>query len=242
MDGFDELFGQDYRWFWAEKLPEERSDREAELIWELLGLERGVELLDLGCGHGRIANRLAGRGARVTGLDRSEAFLEEARADARRREVEVEYVAGDMRALPWQGRFDVVVNWFTAFGYHADGELQGILRGVHDALRPGGRLALETISVTALMRRFRPEGVTERDGDFLIERRRYDPLRGGVVSRYTVLRGGTVRRYETFLRMPTFSELREWLLDTGFRRVDGFGEDGDPLRDEHHRVIAVART
>jgi hypothetical protein len=90
------------------------------------------------------------------------------------------------------------------------------------------------------MTRFRPDGVTERDDDFLIERRRYDPLRGGVESHYTVLRAGSVRRYATFLRMPTFSELRDWLLGAGFGRVDGFGEDGQPLRPEHHRVIAVA--
>ena len=240
MDGFDELFGRDYAWFWAGQLTEERADREAELIWKLLGLGQGVELLDLGCGHGRIANRLAGRGARVTGLDRSDAFLADARADARRRGVAVDYVAGDMRAVPWVARFDVVLSWFTSFGYDPDDELHGILRGVHDALRPGGRLALETISVTALLARFRPEGVQERDGDFLIERRRYDPLRGGVESRYTALRGGSVRRYETFLRMPTYSELRDWLLGAGFRRVEGFGEDGEPLHHEHHRVFAVA--
>ena len=56
------------------------------------------------------------RGARVTGLDLAEAFLAEARVDALRRGVEVEYVVGDMQAIPWRARFDVVLNWFTAFG------------------------------------------------------------------------------------------------------------------------------
>jgi SAM-dependent methyltransferase len=136
VTGFDEFFGDDYLWFWDELLPPERSDEEADLIWRLLELEPGAEALDLACGHGRIANRLAHRGARVTGLDSSSLFLERARADAAELGVEVDYVHGDMRSIPWHDRFDAAVNWFTAFGYHADDELHAILRDVRTALRP----------------------------------------------------------------------------------------------------------
>ena len=107
------LFTDDYLYFFADHL-EERSDAEADLIWRLLGLEPGMEVLDLACGHGRIANRLAGRGCRVTGLDSTELFLDHARRDAAERNVTVEYVHGDMRELPWRDRFDAIFNWFTA--------------------------------------------------------------------------------------------------------------------------------
>ena len=238
--GYDELFGEDYLYFWEAILPEELSDRQADLIWTLLELEPGMEVLDLACGHGRLANRLAARGVRVTGLDSSELFLERAREDAAARGVEVEYVHGDMRAIPWQGRFDRVFSWFTAFGYHPDDELHGILRDVRGALRPGGRFALETMSVTSLMRRFQPAGVRERDGDFLLELRRHDPARGGVESSFIAIRGGETRRYDMFIRTPTFPELRDWLLAAGFARVEAFGEDGEPFADEHRRLVAVA--
>ena len=239
--GFDEFFGEDYLYFWEQVLPEERSDREADLIWRLLELEPGMEVLDLACGHGRLANRLAERGVRVTGLDSSALFLERARADAAARSVEVEYVEGDMRAIPWQERFDRVFNWFTAFGYHPDDELHGILRGVRAALKPGGRFALETISVSALMTRFSRAGVTERDGDFLVDLRTFDPVAGGVRSEYVAIRGGETRRYELFVRMPTFPELRDWLLGAGFTRVEAYGEDGEPLTYDHRRLVAVAQ-
>ena len=238
--GFDALFGEDYLWFWAPLLTDEQADADADAAWRFLGLEPGMEVLDLACGHGRIANRLAARGARVTGLDASELFLERARADAAARGVEVEYVHGDMRAIPWQGRFDRVLNWFTAFGYHADDELHGILRGVRAALRPGGRFVLETISVTALMRRFEATGVRERDGDYLVELRRLDPARGGVESSFVAIRGGETRRYDVFVRMPTFPELRDWLIAAGFTRVEAYGEDGEPFADAHRRLVAVA--
>ncbi len=238
--GFDELFGEDYLWFWEPVLPAERSDAEAELAWRLLGLEPGMEVLDLACGHGRLANRLAARGARVTGLDRSALFLERARADAAALGVDVEYVEGDMRAIPWQGRFDRVLNWFTAFGYHADDELRAIVRGVRESLRPGGRFVLETISVTGLAARIREESVTERDGDFLLEVRRFEPARGGVQTEYIVIRDGMTRRFDVFIRMPTFPELRDWLLAAGFASVEAFGEDGEPFAPKHFRMIAVA--
>jgi SAM-dependent methyltransferase len=75
------LFGDDYLYFFAGHL-EERGDAETDLIWRLLELQPGMEVLDLACGHGRIANRLAGRDCRVTGLDSTELFLDHARRDA----------------------------------------------------------------------------------------------------------------------------------------------------------------
>ena len=90
-------FDEDYLYFYAELLTPERTAAELELIWRLLALEPGMELLDLACGHGRIANPLAERGVHVTGLDATPYFLELARKDAAERGVEVEYVEGDMR-------------------------------------------------------------------------------------------------------------------------------------------------
>jgi SAM-dependent methyltransferase len=39
----------------------------AELAWRLLDLRPGMSVLDLACGHGDLASRLAARGCRVTG-------------------------------------------------------------------------------------------------------------------------------------------------------------------------------
>lgn len=90
---------------------DQRSDTEADLIWRLLELQPGMKVLDLACGHGTIANRLTARGCWVTGLDSSAVFLDRARADAAALGISVEYVAGDMREIPWTDQFDRVVNW-----------------------------------------------------------------------------------------------------------------------------------
>src|SRR5215467_11405524 len=175
------LFDEDYLYFYAEPL-DARSDAEAGLIWHLLELEPGMEVLDLACGHGRIANALAERGCRVTGLDATPLFLDQARLDAAARGVAVTYVDGDMRDLPWTGRFDRVINWFTAFGYFDDAGNRRVLTEVARALKPGGRFALEMSNRDWIIRHFEPAGVDERDGNLIAERRRFEPLTGRMVA------------------------------------------------------------
>src|SRR5215475_2159297 len=161
----EDAFDADYLYFYEELLTPERTATEVEVVWKLLELEPGLELLDLACGHGRIANPLAERGLRVTGLDATPLFLDLAREDAAQRGVEVEYVEGDMRSIPWVDRFDRVLCWFTSFGYFPDEENRQVLAGVRGALRAGGVFAVEVIHFLSLSGRWEDEGVTWRGQD-----------------------------------------------------------------------------
>lgn len=233
-------FDEDYLYFYEEGLSDERSDEEAEVVWRLLELRPGAELLDLACGHGRIANRLAARGASVTGLDATPLFLELARADAASQGVEVEYVEGDMRELPWEERFDAVVSWFTSFGYFDDEGNRRVLAESAKALKSGGRLLVDVHNGFALARNWLPFTVTERDGDLLVDRHRFEVLSGTLVTDRFVVRGGRVRRADHRVRCFTFTELRDWLLAAGFARVDAFDRGGEELTSESRRMLVIA--
>ncbi len=214
----------------------------AELAWRLLELRPGLSVLDLACGHGDLANRLAARGCRVTGLDSSAVFLDRARADAAASGVSVEYLTGDMRQIPWTGRFDRVINWSTAFGYFDDAANRGVLDGIVRALRPGGRLAMDLDNLTSFLASYTPSRIVaaRENGDMLVDRYHLDALTGRFEAERTIIRGDQARRVSFVKRLFGFPELRDWLLAAGFTAVTGHGPDARPLTAGHKRMIIVA--
>jgi SAM-dependent methyltransferase len=158
---FESFFGKDYLEIYEHVLPSARATADVEGIIALLDLTPGARILDVACGHGRHSILLSKLGYDVTGYDLSKVFLDRARADADAQGATVRWVPGDMRNLPFLSEFDVAINIFTAFGYFEDPEDDiKTLRGVHAALRPGGRFLLETVHRDALPARFQP-GVRE---------------------------------------------------------------------------------
>src|SRR5262245_19677216 len=84
-----------------------------------LGEVRGFRVLDFGCGHGMMAVVLAKRGARVTAIDLSPGYLEEAALRAEGNRVGVDFVQADAERLPFADRsFERV--WGNAVLHHLD--------------------------------------------------------------------------------------------------------------------------
>jgi ubiquinone/menaquinone biosynthesis C-methylase UbiE len=221
---FEGVFNEDYLYFYEQILTPERTQEDVEKIVELIELEPGAQILDCPCGHGRIANALAERGFRVTGIDSSEFFLERARADAAARGAEVEFVQGDMRDLPWRGRFDGLVNWFTSFGYFSDDQNKAVLRQFHRALKPGGRLVLETQNITRILANPSPQHFIERDGDLMADEWQLDVENARFVTSRTVIRSGRTRKTHFVIRWFSVPELRAWLEEAGFENVHTPGQ------------------
>jgi SAM-dependent methyltransferase len=114
-------------------------------LWEELAAtvgERSADVLDLGCGTGRVAVYLAKRGNRVAALDRDELLLAELRHRLATRELPIEVVHADARSFELGRRFDAVF---------APMQLAQLLRGTTQRramlaatarhLRPGGVFA-----------------------------------------------------------------------------------------------------
>ncbi len=133
------------------------TDRlEDALLRDLLGDVAGRAVLDLGCGDGKLAVRLAALGARVVGLDPDPAMLRAAAARAVAAGVAVDFTAGRARTLPFPDRrFDVVVA-VTVLCFVPDAE--AAFREIARVLRPGGAVVIGELgrwSLWALRRRIR---------------------------------------------------------------------------------------
>ena len=73
-----------------------------------------------------------------------------------------------------------------------------------------------------------------------VESSAYDPLTGRSNARRTIIRDGRVRHSSFFTRLFSFTELRDWLLQAGFRSAAGFAGDGSTLTSTSRRMILVA--
>jgi demethylmenaquinone methyltransferase/2-methoxy-6-polyprenyl-1,4-benzoquinol methylase len=109
----------------------------------------GTRVLDACCGTGDLAIAAQREGGRVTGVDFSKRMLER----ARRKAPEVEWVQGDVMALPFEdASFDAVT---VGFGVRNVADLEEGLRELRRVLRPGGRLGvLEITRPSGLLRPF----------------------------------------------------------------------------------------
>jgi len=121
------------------------TDQEVGFIVEALGLTPGMRVLDVGCGPGRHAHALAGRGIAVHGIDISKRFVELATEQA---PPGATFERLDARAMRFETEFDAAICLCQgAFGLMtADGQDLAVLQGIVRALRPGGRLALSAFS------------------------------------------------------------------------------------------------
>lgn len=165
------------------------TDVEVAFLADLLHLEAGTRVVDVGCGTGRHAVPIAALGAQVTGVDLSPAMLERAAARADAAAVAATWMQADARALPDDlTGFDVVLCLCEgAFCLVADGvepidHDRAVLASLRGALRPGGRLVLTGLNAGRLLDDWaRGEVAGEVDLMTLTETTDYPLADGGTV-------------------------------------------------------------
>jgi SAM-dependent methyltransferase len=137
-------------------------------LWDELAGPAPRDVLDLGCGTGRVSVRLARRGHRVTAADLEPAFLEEAARRAQAWNVDLDTVAADARSFDLGRRFDLVLAPMQLVQlFHGSEERIAMLKAVAAHLRPGGRFAAALMSLEGedLGDEYIPPGPDMRDVD-----------------------------------------------------------------------------
>lgn len=126
----------------AEMAWTERTESEVNRALNMLRPRGGERILDLACGSGRHAIELARRGFEVVGADISAELIEIANRDAAAEpDLQVTFTRADLRELPFEAEFDLVLNLNDgAIGYlESDEENLRTFELISRALRPGGR-------------------------------------------------------------------------------------------------------
>lgn len=256
-DWWKTLFGQTYLDTYLSDFTPERTSQEVDFVVKATRLKPEDRILDLACGHGRHSIELARRGFNhVVGVDYSEPFIAKAKDDAQKAGLDVEFQTGDMKNLPFEDQFDVVLHLFTAFGYFENEGNKQTLHEISEALKPGGRYLIDVISGEAVRRRFQEQGEREENSNLLKIPRRaemggkmvdeiewFDPEKQLIHTHREWEESGQKKEYDYYLRVYTIPQYKKMLSKAGLEFKELWGDfKGSPHdTDGNFRTIILAK-
>jgi SAM-dependent methyltransferase len=212
------------------------ASRRLEIIdrhvgWIHNGLLRGrpTRILDLGCGPGLYAQRLARLGHACVGIDYSPASIAYARQSAAEGELSCTYVQGDIREVDYGRDFGLAMLIFGELNVFSRHDARLILAKARVALAPGGLLLLEPHTFAAIQQRGLEPAFWYSSPGGLFSERPHLCLQEGLWAeagctatiRYYVVdaASGGVTRYAQTMQAYSDDEYRALLQACGFRDV-----------------------
>ncbi|MFB6252581.1 MAG: class I SAM-dependent methyltransferase [Halobellus sp.] len=218
------------------------SAADAEHIADLLDLSEDDHILDLACGHGRVANVLDKAGYDIHGLDASRGLLEVAR-DETATPAGPAYVQGDMRRLPYEAdRFDAVYNIFNSFGYFADDENEQVIAEIARVVNGDGRVLMEIVDRDFVVRNLPGSRVYVSDDLVVADELAFDPETGRQITDRFLWRDGERVDFQYFLRLYTATEIRRVLERRGLDVERLYGDlRGSDYSIDTRSICLIAR-
>lgn len=136
----------------------EQTKKQTAFITKALKLKKGLKVLDVPCGNGRIGFELAKKGCAVTGIDFNKNIIEKARQASKKRKLKVDFHIGDMRKIPWKNKFDAAIYWWGSFGYFDNKGNIDFIKAVSSSLKKGVRFIIDTHIMKTLLPKYQQRG------------------------------------------------------------------------------------
>ncbi len=223
-------------------------DDQVHWIHDTLLSGRTARILDLGCGPGFYAHRLASLGHRCLGIDFGPASIEYARAhnpDPSR----CEFVLGDVRATDFGGPYRLAMILYGELNTFSPADALALLKRVHAALEPQGIFITEAHSQEAVERIGQGE-TTEQRVEWSVfadhphtyrTENEWHSERRVAVQRFTITEstGEPPREYHSTTQAWCDQELTELFVNAGFRTATRCGDW--PCNTDDLRLWRAAR-
>ncbi|HAT8890278.1 TPA: methyltransferase domain-containing protein [Legionella pneumophila subsp. pneumophila] len=222
------------------------------LIEKLLKMQGSKTILDMTCGTGSQVLYLAQHGYKITGSDLSPALIDSARNKAKKMNLSIPFIVGDMRTIN-VGKFDAVITIFSAIGHLNKSDFEIMLQNIRHNLNDGGIYIFDIFNLQALtdevIKNFVMDinsvvdGVTFRNQ----QNSEIDRENGLLIShdKYTITKEGSKEEYHTntfSLQIYTAQELQNLLEKNGFEVLNQYDMDGHKfIPDKSLNILTVAK-
>jgi ubiquinone/menaquinone biosynthesis C-methylase UbiE len=223
------------------------DDDLVEMIVTVLELQPGDWVLDLACGSGDHARRLARRGLNVVGVDIAASLVAHCREKAVEEGlVAVRFEQGDMRELAYEGEFDAVLLLSGSFGFFDDATNWDVLARMVRALGTGGRMLIDVSDPGQMMVRPPSRTWSHYGGGYGLCTTWWEPETCTYVSEFRFIdeKGvlNTATRQEC-IRVYSLPEWRTMFADAGLTMTHALADTKLPLvaynRDQYSNLVLV---
>jgi SAM-dependent methyltransferase len=233
----------------ASRVPE-TIDASVAWLLETVGLKAGDEVIDLGCGPGLYAHRLAKHGLAVAGMDISAGSIAYARDFAAEHGLAINYICQNYLTLAYDDQFNAALLIYGDYCTFSTDDRRRLLANIHRALHPGSLFVLD-ISTRVLRARhglknawYASEGGFWRPGPHLVLEQGFDyPEQAIWLDQYIVVEeSGAIAVYRNWFQDYDRESITAELAAGGFEVQSVWGDlSGAPFDEDGEWIGVVAR-
>jgi SAM-dependent methyltransferase len=227
-----------------------RSFIERSVAWiaSYFEVDNKTEIADFGCGPGLYTNRLAERGAIVTGIDFSENSLNYAKQAAAEKSLNVDYVLKDYLDFETTNRFDLITMIMCDFCVLSPEQRKKMLSKFHSLLKPDGSVLLDVYSLNSFNQR--EESATyewnqlngfwsKEDYYCFVNTFKYETEKV-ILDKYTIIEESRKRVVYNWLQYYSTESLQNEFEDNGFKLEELYSNVAGKAFDSESTEIAIA--
>jgi len=210
----------------------EKIEKQVDWVHHKLLLGRPTKILDLCCGPGLYANRLAKLGHNCVGIDYSSASIAYATNTANKESLACAYLHQDIRTAEYGKGFGLVMLIYGEFNVFKPDDAREILQRANRALTNNGLLLLEPQTFTSIEKAARQKtswyfvesGLFSDKPHLCLEQRFWDAVSATTTTRFFIIDASTgeVTRYALSAQAYNNAQYHSLLAECGFEEVKFF--------------------